>query len=174
MLHWFTHLWYGEAAAASFGDTAPSALTASIQGWAQPDATIAGAASVPLAKATRLRNSPATLTGSGTITTAYPRGRARPTCTISIGAQPSATDIAEAVVAQKVHGLGPGTVTLGQVLGLLTRVARNRTVTDPVAGTITVYDDDDATPLFVADLWDDAAGTTPYSGAGADRRDRLE
>ena len=52
-------------------------------------------------------------------------------------------------------------------------VAHNRVVTDPVAGTFTVYDDDDTTVLYVADLWEDAAGTTPYQGSGADRRDRI-
>ncbi len=52
-------------------------------------------------------------------------------------------------------------------------VAHNRVVTDPAAGTYTVYAADDTTVAYVADLWQDAAGTTPYSGAGADRRDRL-
>ena len=52
-------------------------------------------------------------------------------------------------------------------------VAHNRVVTDPVAGTFTVYDTDDTTVLYTADLWADASGTTPYSGSGAERRDRL-
>lgn len=171
---WYPLAWYGEACAATFGDDNLAAVTAGIAGYARPTGTITAAGSVPLAKATRLRNSPATLTGLGQVTFVEPRGRARPTALISIGALPSATDIAEAVVAQKVHGLGPGNVTLGEVLGLLTRVARNRMVTDPSTGTLTVYDDDDITPLFTADIWDDAAGTTPYSGAGAEARDRLE
>lgn len=50
-------------------------------------------------------------------------------------------------------------------------LAHNRIVTDPVAGTFTVYDDDGVTVLYVADLWQDAAGATPYAGSGADRRD---
>lgn len=52
-------------------------------------------------------------------------------------------------------------------------IAHNRVVTDPVAGTFTVYDTDDTTVLFTAALWADADGTTPYSGSGAERRDRL-
>ena len=138
MLHWFSHIWYGEAAAATFGNDSIATATADIQGWAQPDAATTGVASVPLAKPTRLKNSPATATGSGTITYAFPRGRARPTCTISIGAQPSATDIAEAVVAQRVHGLGPGVVTVAEVMGLLTRIARNRMVTNAATGKLKV------------------------------------
>jgi hypothetical protein len=46
-------------------------------------------------------------------------------------------------------------------------------VTDPVNGTYTVYADDDVTPMYTADLWEDVDGTTRYTGAGADRRDRL-
>lgn len=56
---------------------------------------------------------------------------------------------------------------------LLYAIAHCRVVTDPVAGTYTVYDTDDVTVLYQADLWSDADGTTPYSGAGAERRDRL-
>lgn len=56
---------------------------------------------------------------------------------------------------------------------VLEKLLRNRTVTDPTTGRITVYDDDDVSPLFTADLWEDAAGTKPYEGRGADRRDRL-
>ena len=52
-------------------------------------------------------------------------------------------------------------------------VAHHRVVTDPAAGTYTVYDDDDVTPLYVADLWENAAGTAPYAGSGAERRDRF-
>ncbi len=55
-----------------------------------------------------------------------------------------------------------------------TRILRNRTITDPTTGTLTVFGDDDTTPVLTADLWDDKDATTPYSGAGADRRDRLE
>lgn len=171
---WYTLAFFGPAAAASKPDDATATITADIQGTAKATGSIEGAGTVPLAKATRLRNAPATITGLGQVVQALPKGRARPTATISIGSRPSATDVAEAVVAQKVHGLGPGTVTLGEVLGLVTRILRNRTVTDPTTGTLTVFGDDDTTPLLSADLWDDKDATAPYSGAGADRRDRLE
>ena len=52
-------------------------------------------------------------------------------------------------------------------------VGHNKVITDPAAGTYTVYDTDDTTVLYVADLWEDAAGTVAYSGTGAQRRDRL-
>lgn len=50
-------------------------------------------------------------------------------------------------------------------------VSHHKTVTDPAAGTFTVYDEDGTTVLYVADLWENAAGTTAYQGQGADRRD---
>lgn len=78
----------------------------------------------------------------------------------SPAAGPTATEIAMAVWAD----------TSGT---LVQKILRNKTVTDPVAGTITVYDDDGVTPYLVAPLYQDVAGSTPYQGNGADRRDRL-
>jgi hypothetical protein len=49
---------------------------------------------------------------------------------------------------------------------------RNKMVTDPVTGKLTLYDDDDTTPLWIQNLFEDAAGSTPYSGGGVERRDR--
>lgn len=62
--------------------------------------------------------------------------------------------------------------TMGFALRAVAAIARNKVVTDPVAGTYTVYDDA-GVALLVGDLWQDAAGTVPYAGAGAERRDRL-
>ena len=63
--------------------------------------------------------------------------------------------------------------TMGEALAVAHLLLRNKTITDPAAGTITVYDTDGTTVLFVADLFEDAAGTTAYTGAGAERRERL-
>lgn len=56
---------------------------------------------------------------------------------------------------------------------IIEKILRNKTITDPVGGTITVYDDDNTTILFTANIFEDAAGTTPYQGQGAERKDRL-
>lgn len=56
---------------------------------------------------------------------------------------------------------------------LTRKLLQNRMVTDPIAGTITIYDDDDVTVLLTAPLWEDALGTTGYRGRGAERRDRM-
>jgi hypothetical protein len=55
----------------------------------------------------------------------------------------------------------------------LEKLARNRVDTDPATGVMTVYDDNSTTPLYTADVFEDVAGTIPYDGQAANRRDRL-
>ena len=165
--------WNGPGSAASFGADNLATVTADIKAWAQPDGALTGAGVVSNADATRLKHSPATLTGLGQIVQALPNGRARPTTEILIGGRPTADDIAQAVWGSpKLINTEDGTMAVA--LRLVEAILRNRQVTDPSTGTVTVYDDDNATDLLMADLFADAAGTTPYDGSGAERRDRLE
>ena len=123
-------------------------------------ATIAGTGNITGA-AQALGFAFAALSGSGSISS-VPRaeGELDAALTLTTSEALSVDDIASAVwdTAQ------------GQ---FLYAIAHNRVVTDPVSGTFTVYASDDTTVLYSADLWQDAAGTTPYVGSGADRRDRL-
>lgn len=61
----------------------------------------------------------------------------------------------------------PGTVST------IEKITRNKMITDPATGVLTVYDDDGSTPLMSANIFKDAAGTVPYNGTGAERRERL-
>lgn len=63
--------------------------------------------------------------------------------------------------------------SMGEAVNIIAAILRNKTITDPVAGTFTVYDTDGTTVLLEGDLFQDAAGTTPYAGSGAERRERL-
>ena len=92
---------------------------------------------------------------------------------IKIGADPGADEIADAVWQRQLSAHTDPEV-FGGLLALLGKIARNKTVTDPASGTITVFDDDGVTPLLSADLFENVAGTQPYRGDGADRRERLE
>lgn len=92
---------------------------------------------------------------------------------IKIGADPGADEIADAVWQRQTDAHTDPEV-MGGLLALLGKLARNKTVTDPSTGTITVYDDDGVTPLLTASLHEDVAGSQPYRGQGADRRERLE
>lgn len=59
-------------------------------------------------------------------------------------------------------------------LSLLEKLMRNKLVTDPGTGTMTLYDDDGTTVLISGILYEDAAGTQTYQGQGSERRERLE
>lgn len=56
---------------------------------------------------------------------------------------------------------------------LIEKILRNKLITDPSAGTITVFDDDGTTVLISANLFEDVAATQAYRGQGADRRERM-
>lgn len=65
----------------------------------------------------------------------------------------------------------------GFAMTIMRAVLQNKTITDSATGIMTVYDDDDVTPLFTAQLYEDPAGTLPYDGDLAqplERRERLE
>ena len=57
-------------------------------------------------------------------------------------------------------------------LALLRKIHTNRFITDPGTGKLMVYDDDDTTVVLDADIFEDAAGATPYRGDGLERRDK--
>lgn len=55
----------------------------------------------------------------------------------------------------------------------VSRFGRNKFITDPVTGLATLYADDGTTVLAQGEIFEDAAGTQPYRGKGAERRERL-
>jgi len=65
-------------------------------------------------------------------------------------------------------------VVAASTVELLRRIAQNKTVTDPVTGLMTVYSDDDVTPLLVGQLFEGTDETQTYRGRGAEVRRRLE
>lgn len=58
-------------------------------------------------------------------------------------------------------------------LVLIEAILRNKSVTDPSSGMMTIYATDGVTPLLTAQLYENAAGTQAYRGQGAERRERL-
>lgn len=63
--------------------------------------------------------------------------------------------------------------TQDERLARIEKFLRNKQVTDAATGKMTVFDDDGSTVLAEGDLFEDAAGTQPYQGQGAERRERL-
>lgn len=74
-----------------------------------------------------------------------------------------------AMLTSLTAALGTCPADLALVLALL----RNKQITNPNTGTLTVYADDGVTPLLQGNLFEDAGGTVPYRGQGAERRERL-
>ena len=66
-----------------------------------------------------------------------------------------------------------GTYRAGDAGELALLILRNKQVTNPSGGLMTVYAADGTTPLLTAQLYEDAAGAVAYRGRGAERRERL-
>lgn len=144
-------------------------------------AALTGSGSITNAAALAYLNAAAALAGSGDLTaarTALGHAIAALTGSGSVTVTGRADGELEAAITLAGEGVTPASVAAAvwdnPAGAFLVAASRNRVVTDPVAGTYTVYADDNTTPLYVADLWEDADGTVPYTGSGAERRDRLE
>jgi len=59
-------------------------------------------------------------------------------------------------------------------IALAAKILQNKTITNPTTGQMVVFDDDGVTPFLAAGLFEDADGTQPYRGQGAEHRERLE
>lgn len=149
-------------ATASAGATGAVSLSASAAGVATCTASITGAVNLAASSA-------GVATASASI-----RAIAELAGTATVGgvADPLSPSSLAAAVWNAAAAAFVSDGTTGAALTLIRQILQGRTVTDPDAGTITVYDDDDE-PLLTASLWQDADGTVPYSGSGAERRDRL-
>ena len=62
--------------------------------------------------------------------------------------------------------------SFGEAIKFINAILRNKMVTDPVTGLLSVYDDDGVL-LLQAQIYEDALGIQKYQGKGADRRERL-
>lgn len=56
---------------------------------------------------------------------------------------------------------------------LLRSFEKNKLVTDPVSGELTIYADDGVTPLLSADLFENVAETQRYRGQGVEVRGKV-
>lgn len=79
----------------------------------------------------------------------------------------------DVVGMSRIEGINTTITTMAAKQLIIEKILRNRTETNPITGVMTVYDDDNVTPLFTASLFEDVGGATAYTGAGADRRNRL-
>ncbi len=153
-------------------------------------ATLAGSGSITTASANAILDAVATLTGSGTVSTAAlvalgnavaaltGTGTVTPTINATGELAADLTPFTElspqslaAAVWNSVAAAYDDPATFGAQAAFLYALGHNKTVTNPSDGTFTVYDTDGTTVLYVADLWENVAGSQAYRGQGADRRD---
>lgn len=81
---------------------------------------------------------------------------------------------ANAIAANvSLSGLEGGLSALESLVGDLRKVLINKMITDPSAGTITIFEDDGSTVLYSGELFEDAAGTQRYRGDGAEHRGKM-
>lgn len=141
--------WNGPASSASRVEAAASS-SIGIKGYGRANGASTGVASVPLAKATRLRNRPATLAATASITSALPKGRAKPSATIEVN-KLSQDDVTGAVLEAQIED----GFTLRQVLQILAAVAAGKTDIIPLGGTLATVkfrDLNDTRDAVVADM----------------------
>lgn len=74
------------------------------------------------------------------------------------------------IVETGISGL---TAAESAALTLIEQMLRNKLITDPVTGIMTLYDNVGAV-LLTANIFEDAPGLQAYQGSGAERRERLE
>jgi hypothetical protein len=101
LLPYTTLTYYGPGAVASVMD-ASSAISASPSGFARMRADVAGLGTIPLARGTRLRSSPAVLAGNGAIDRAAPKANGRIGALIGITGL-TQSDVTGAVLEAEVY-----------------------------------------------------------------------
>jgi hypothetical protein len=79
----------------------------------------------------------------------------------------------QAIVVGGIGGSGGLTTDQAARLERIEKWLRNKRITNPATGKQIVYDDDNSTVLGEGDLFEDAAGTQPYRGQGAELAERL-
>ena len=143
-------------------------------------ATLTGSGDIDNADVKAYLNAAATLAGGGDLSGAA-RAIGHAFAELSGGGTLTVTPRADGELGATITVAGEGLTAASVATAVwdspqgrfLYAVGHNKVITDPAAGTYTVYDTDDTTVLYTADLWEDAAGTVAYSGTGAQRRDRL-
>lgn len=57
---------------------------------------------------------------------------------------------------------------------IISKILRNKVVTDPSTGVMTIYDDDNTSVLYQGNIFEDVGALQRYRGKGAELRERLE
>jgi hypothetical protein len=110
-------------------------------------------------------------TDSGLAILTGPNGAFSPTVTINRSQTStfSAQDLWNVLAADF-----SGDATMGAILGLILKLARNKAITNRTNGKFVVYDDDNTSILVQGNIFENADGTQAYRGQGIERREKLQ
>ena len=93
----------------------------------------------------------------------------------SVVSRPGRTIVVRGFISPQSLTRGSGLdATQDTRLTLVEQILRNKLVTNPGTGKLELWNDAGTAVLFSIDLFEDAAGTQPYQGQGAERRERIE
>lgn len=84
-----------------------------------------------------------------------------------------AQDTSASSISVPSSGLTPTESAQLSEIVILQKIMKNKFITDPTTGTLTVFDDDGTTVLLQANIYEDAAASQAYRGRGVERRERL-
>jgi len=91
---------------------------------------------------------------------------------------PGLTQLFKLVVSSKALAIETSTSGLtpneSAMLNLIKKLLMNQLVTNPTTGVMSLLDDDDATVILQADIFEDVGETQPYRGRGIEVRRRLQ
>lgn len=179
--------------------TGAGALSATITGRLNITASLTGSGAAAGAMAA-IASMSATVTGSGSMAATISAIASMSADIVSTGSILTTANVGPAVwsalaasnnlpgtMGEKLNSAGsagdpwstvlPGSYSGSQAGALFYQgyqLSRNRVVTNPATGVMTVYADDNTSVLFTANVYNDAGGSTPYDGtAGINRKDRL-
>lgn len=89
----------------------------------------------------------------------------------------SGLTIEESTQLDEIHSTLPGIEsdidTLQVDTELVHKILRNKLVTDPDTGMLTIYDDDGVSILYQGQIWEDVAKTIAYRSQGIEVREKL-
>ena len=97
ILGYFNNMWYGSASGAMVVEDESISVSASIKSNKRLGASIDGGGVEPTVKMTRALAQTLIVEAGGEMITALPKKQLTAACSVSIGAQPSAFDIAQAI-----------------------------------------------------------------------------
>ena len=92
-----------------------------------------------------------------------------------VGSNNNLFDIEEGILVQnQVQVIPTNSAGLQRAnIDNLEKIMKNKMITDPITGILTIYEDDGVTPFLTGNIFADSLGLVPYAGGALERREKL-